>query len=293
MGQRRNIAAAGLAVAALALSACGSGSADTTNVATKPTFEAGTTMAKITAAGKIKVGTKIDQPGFGLKGLDGEMAGFDVEVAKIIAGAMGVTPANIEWVEAPSKVREEVIVSGDVDLVAATYTINDKRKERISFAGPYYVAGQQLMVKADNTAIKGPEDLKANPELKVCSATGSTPAENIKKYLANVDTQLVLFDVYDKCANSLRNGQVQAVTTDNVILLGLIDKSKNAFKLVGEQFTQEPYGIGIKKGDVKFCEFINKTLKDNEAAYNKAWADTAGKVEGTSAAKLPEATACS
>ena len=292
MGQHRRTFAAGLAVAAITLSACGSGSGDGATVADKPSFEAGTTMAKISAAGKMKVGTKFDQPGFGLKGLDGKLAGFDVEVAKIIAGAMGVKADNIEWIESPSKVREERIEKGEVDLVAATYTINDKRKERITFAGPYYVAGQQLMVKTDNTKIKGPEDLKANADQKVCSVTGSTPAEKIKTYLAS-EAQLVLFDVYSKCADALRTGQVQVVTTDNVILLGFVSKSDKAFKLVGEQFTKEPYGIGIKKGDVKFCEFINKTLKDNEAAYNKAWADTAGKVEGASAAKLPEAAACS
>ena len=292
MGQRRHIFAAGLAVTALTLSACGSSSGDGAKVADKPTFEAGTTMAKIAAAGKIKVGTKFDQPGFGLKGLDGTLAGFDVEVAKIIAGALGVTAEKIEYIESPSKVREEVIEKGTVDLVAATYTINDKRKQRITFAGPYYVAGQQLMVKTDNAKIKGPEDLKANADQKVCSVTGSTPSEQIKPFLAS-EAQLVLFDVYDKCADSLRTGQVQVVTTDNVILLGFVSKSDKAFKLVGEQFTKEPYGIGIKKGDVKFCEFINTTLKDNEEAYNKAWADTAGKVEGASAAKLPEAAACS
>ena len=171
MGQRRNTVAAGLAVAALTLSACGSGSGGATSVADKPKFEANTTMAKIAAAGTIKVGTKYDQPGFGLKGLDGELAGFDVEVAKIIAGAMGVKPESITWVESPSKVREEVIEKGNVDLVAATYTINDKRKERISFAGPYYVAGQQLMVKSDNTKITGPDDLKSDPTVKVCSVS--------------------------------------------------------------------------------------------------------------------------
>lgn len=292
MRQRRNTLLLGLAVAALTLSACGSsGGTPAAKVAEKPTFEAGTTMAKIAAAGKMKVGTKYDQPGFGLKGLDGKLAGFDVEVAKIIAGAMGVKADSIEWVESPSKVREELIEKGSVDLVAATYTINDKRKQRISFAGPYYVAGQQLMVKSDNVKIKGPADLKANPDQKVCSVTGSTPSEQIKPYLAS-DSQLVLFDVYDKCANALRTGQVQVVTTDNVILLGFVAKSDKAFKLVGEQFTKEPYGIGIKKGDVKFCEFINKTLKANESAYNKAWADTAGKVAGASPAKLPAAAPC-
>jgi len=293
MARRRKIFAAGLAVAALTLSACGSGtgSGDAAKVADKPTFEAGTTMAKIVTAGKIKVGTKFDQPGFGLKGLDGKLVGFDVEVAKIIAGALGVKAENIEYVESPSKVREEVLEKGTVDLVAATYTINDKRKERITFAGPYYVAGQQLMVKTDNATIKGPADLKANAGQKVCSVTGSTPAEQIKPYLAS-EGQLVLFDVYDKCADALRTGQVQVVTTDNVILLGYVSESDKAFKLVGEQFTKEPYGIGVKKGDTLFCQFINKTLKANEEAYEKAWANTAGKVDGAAPAKLPDPEAC-
>ena len=294
MRHSRSTFVASLAVAALALSACGSDSSTSgegPKVATKPSFEAGTTMAKISAAGKVKVGPKFDQPGFGLKGLDGKLSGFDVEVAKIIAGAMGVTGDNIEWVESPSKVREELIEKGTVSFVAATYTINDKRKKRITFAGPYYVAGQQLMVKSDNAKIKGPADLKANPDQKVCSVTGSTPSENIKPFLAN-PAQLVLFDVYDKCANALRTNQVQAVTTDNVILLGFVGKSNGGFKVVGEPFTKEPYGIGIKKGDIKFCEFINKTLKDNAAAYAKAWADTEGKVEGSKQPQLPAAATC-
>jgi glutamate transport system substrate-binding protein len=291
MRHSRKTFVAGLAVAALALSACGSGSGDAPKVASKPSLEAGTTMATIASAGKMKIGTKFDQPGFGLKGLDGKLSGFDVEVAKIIAGAMGVSADNIEWVESPSKLREELIEKGSVDMVAATYTINDKRKQRITFAGPYYVAGQQLMVKSDNAKITGPADLKANPDQKVCSVTGSTPAEQIKPYLAN-PAQLVLFDVYDKCANALRTGQVQVVTTDNVILLGFVSKSDKKFKLVGQQFTKEPYGIGIKKGDVKFCEFINTTLKNNAAAYTKAWADTAGKVEGAAPATLPPAAPC-
>jgi glutamate transport system substrate-binding protein len=284
-----------VAVAAtLALSACGSGSStdgEGPSVATKPTFAAGTTMAKIAAAGKMKIGTKFDQPGFGLKGLDGKLSGFDVEVSKIIAGAMGVPADGIEWVESPSKVREELIEKGTVDMVTATYTINDKRKLRVTFAGPYYVAGQQLMVKTDNAKIKGPADLKANADQKVCSVTGSTPSETIKPYLAS-PSQLVLFDVYDKCAEALRTNQVQVVTTDNVILLGFVSKSKGTFKVVGDGFTKEPYGIGIKKGDVKFCEFINKTLKENLTAYNKAWADTEGKVAGSKPAVLPAAAPC-
>ncbi|MDP3892789.1 glutamate ABC transporter substrate-binding protein [Nocardioides sp.] len=283
------VAAIGLS---LSLAACG-GDSDTPDVEVveSPEFEEGTKMAELSEAGTIRVGTKFDQPGFGLQNLEGDVEGFDVEVAKIIAGALGIAPEDIEWVESPSAVREQVIERDEVDMVVATYTINDERKERITFAGPYYVAGQQLMVAADNDTITGPDDLEANPDAKVCSVTGSTPSEQIKEYLAN-ESQLVLFDVYDKCADALRTGQVDVVTTDNVILLGFVAESDGEFKLVGEQFTDEPYGIGIEKGDVEFCEFINETLADNEDAYNDAWASTAGEVEGTEAPELPDADAC-
>ena len=282
------LVAAGLS---LSLAACGGGGADV-DVADNPEFEAGTTMAKIADAGTLKVGTKFDQPGFGLLGLEDVPEGFDVEVAKIIASALGIAAEDIEWTETPSDVREQVIERGEVDFVAATYTINDERKERISFAGPYYVAGQQLMVKSDNKTITGPDDLKDNPDAKVCSVTGSTPSEGIKEYLASED-QLVLFDVYEKCASALSTGQVDVVTTDNVILLGFVSESDDEFKLVGDQFTEEPYGIGVKKGDVAFCEFINETLADNEDAYDEAWASTAGEVEGTEPPTLPDAEECS
>ena len=286
------IAAVGLS---LSLAACGgddggSGGGEIT-VAENPEFDSGTTMAKIAEAGTVTVGTKFDQPGFGLLGLDDTPEGFDVEVAKIIAGAMGIAAEDIKWEEATSEVREQVIQDDEVDYVVATYTINDERKQLITFAGPYYVAGQQLMVASDNDTITGPDDLQENPDAKVCSVTGSTPAEGIKEYLANED-QLVLFDVYEKCADALRTGQVEVVTTDNVILLGFVGESDGEFKLVGERFTEEPYGIGIKKGDVEFCEFINETLQDNEEAYNEAWARTAGEVEGTEEPTLPEPDEC-
>jgi glutamate transport system substrate-binding protein len=292
---RRTTLAALFAAGSLALAACGGGGeeegAAEPSVAETPEFEAGTTMADIAEAGTIRVGTKFDQPGFGLENLEGEVEGFDVEVAKIIAGALGIAPEDIEWVETPSAVREEVLEGDEVDMVVATYTINDERKERISFAGPYYQAGQQIMVAADNETITGPESLAENPDSKVCTVTGSTPSENIREYLASPD-QLVLFEEYSQCADALGNGQVDAVTTDNVILLGFVSESDGEFKLVGEQFTEEPYGIGIPKGDVEFCQFILDTLTENEDAYVEAWEATAGQVEGTETPELPEFDEC-
>jgi glutamate transport system substrate-binding protein len=291
----RGFAAAAAAVAlSLTLAACGGDDSTETDteVEAAPTFEAGTTMATLSETGSITVGTKFDQPLFGLKGLDGKPQGFDVEIAKIIAGAMGISPENINYIETPSAIREEAIEQKNADMVVATYTINDKRKERISFAGPYYVAGQDIMVLKDNPKdITGPDSFKTNAA-KVCSVSGSTPSENIKQYLGSPD-QLVLFDVYSKCADALRTGQVDAVTTDNVILLGLVDASADKFEIVGEAFTEEPYGIGITKGDVAFCEFINETLQAaaDDGAYAKAWEDTAGKVQ-SEVPELPAAAPC-
>ena len=296
---RRSTTAMTVAVATLALAACGGddgegggGDAAEPTVAETPEFEEGTTMARLAEQGSITVGTKFDQPGFGLENLEGEVEGFDVEIAKIIAGALGIEEGDIEFVQTPSAVREEVLEGGEVDMVVATYTINDTRRERISFAGPYYEAGQQIMVASDNDEITGPESFTDNPDATVCSVTGSTPSENIREYLAG-DDQLVLFEEYSQCADALENGQVDAVTTDNVILLGFVSESEGAFKLVGEQFTEEPYGIGIPKGDVAFCEFINETLAANEEAYVEAWESTAGQVEGTETPELPEPQPCS
>jgi glutamate transport system substrate-binding protein len=270
-----------LAAVTLAATACGEqqppGGGNQPPVTEGARFEPGTTMARLSQAGQITVGTKFDQPLFGLRGLDGKPQGFDVEIAKIVAGQLGIAPENINWVETPSAVREEVIEQGRVDMVVATYTINDQRRQRVTFAGPYYVAGQDLMVTANNTQITGPESLRPT-RARVCSVQGSTPAEQILAYID--PAQLTLFDVYSKCADALRTGQVDVVTTDNVILLGLVEQSRGAFKLVGRQFTEEPYGIGIRKGDVAFCEFINQTLQRaaQNGSYQRAWESTAGRV---------------
>ena len=147
-------------------------------VAEDVSFEAGTTMAKLHDAGKITVGTKFDQPLFGLKGLDGNPEGFDVEIAKIIAGELGIDEGSISWKEAVSANREPFIENGEVDLVVATYTINDKRKEVIDFAGPYYIAGQSFLVpKGNPNNITDPENLGDNV---ICTVTGSTSEKNIR-----------------------------------------------------------------------------------------------------------------
>jgi glutamate transport system substrate-binding protein len=271
-------AALGALTMALAVAACGGNDDSGSGGGSSKSFAAGSTMERLNKAQSIKVGTKFDQPGFGQKGLSGKPEGFDVEVAKLIVKELGIPTDKIQYVETPSKIREDAIVNGQVDMVVATYTINDKRKERVAFAGPYYEAGQNIMVKKDDSSITGPDSF-ADGTKKVCSVTGSTPAEEIKKHLKNVATQLVLFDTYDKCRDALKGGQVNAVTTDNVILLGYISKDQDSFKLAGDNFTKEPYGIGVKKDDTAFRNFINDVLEKSfqDGSWKKAWDDTAGK----------------
>lgn len=273
-------AAAIAAVGALVLAGCSGGSSSEPKapaVNEDASFEAGTTMARLHDAGTITVGTKYDQPLFGLMGLDGKPQGFDVEIAKIIAGELGIEPDKIKWEEAVSANREPFIENGNVDIVVATYTINDKRKQVISFAGPYYLAGQDLLVLSGNKdGIKGIDDVKGK---KVCSVTGSTSAQNLKD--AGVD--VIETDTYSNCLTPLRQGEVVAVSTDNVILAGLADQNPGEFEVVENPFTEEPYGIGLKKDDTAFREFINDTLEKSfeDGRWAAAWESTAGKVLST------------
>lgn len=295
------VAAAGLALAACGGSGgSGSGSGSSGSggdsgsgyieVVKNPQFEQGTKMAEIAKSGKVTIGTKFKQPLFGFKKLSGELVGFDVEIAKIIAAKLGIKPEQINWKRTPSKFRELYIEQGKVDFVVATYTINDDRKKRVSFVGPYYQAGQTLMVRKENSKIKGPESLKKTGA-QVCTARGSTSYQNIKEYVPK--SQITLFDSYSKCADALGTKQVDAVTTDNVILMGLVSESKGKFKLAGKPFTEEPYGIGIPQEHDPFCKFISKTLKQSakSGAYTKAWEKTAGKF-AKDTPELPELNSC-
>jgi len=269
-------------IGALALTgaACG-GDAKTgsTPSVAAPTFAAGTTMAKLNQAQKITIGTKFDQPLFGQKGLDGKPAGFDVEIGKILAAELGIPADKIVFIESKSAVREEYIEQGKADVVVATYTINDTRKQRIAFAGPYYVAGQDILVRKDDTSITGPDSFKDGTK-KVCSVTGSTPAKTIESYVKDKTAQIVLFAGYAQCVEALKTKQVDAVTTDNVILLGYAHEEPAAVKVLAKPFTKEPYGIGVKKDDTAFRTFINDTLEKIYAVgrYEKAWKDTVGDV---------------
>jgi glutamate transport system substrate-binding protein len=285
---------AGFAAAGLLLAGCASEAgnqaedtaAETSAAVEEVEFPEGSTMAQIVEAGELRVGTKIDQPGFGLANTAGEPEGFDVEMAKLIASKMGLTEDQVTFTETVSANREPFLQNGQVDMVVATYTINDTRKQVVDFAGPYYEAGQDIMVASGNPEnIEGPDDLAGK---SVCSVEGSTPAENIRTNYP--EAELVLYDAYSKCADDLRNGNVDAVTTDNVILTGFVAGAPEEFELVGNPFTKEPYGIGIPKGQDDFRDFINDVLEESfeDGTWADAWDETAGAITGTEAPEPPQ-----
>lgn len=277
MRLKKSLMISAIAVASvLGLGACagGGGAGGDPAVVDNPEFAAGTTMAKLADAGSITIGTKFDQPLFGLKGPTGDPVGFDVQMGKIIAGQLGIPADKIDWVETVSANREQFIENDTVDIVVATYTINDSRKEVVSFAGPYYNAGQDILVlKGNPEGIKGPEDLKGK---NVCSVAGSTSEKNINEY----DVNLITTDTYSSCLEPLRGDKVIAVTTDNVILAGLADQNEGEFEVLSNAFTEEPYGIGLGHDDDAFRDFINDVLEASYAdgSWKSAWESTAGKV---------------
>ncbi|MBP3034902.1 glutamate ABC transporter substrate-binding protein [Arthrobacter sp. zg-ZUI100] len=256
MRKTRYAAVAFAAAAALTLSACGS---DAGNEASGDSTGSGE---------KITIGIKFDQPGLGFKE-GAEYTGFDVDVAKYVAQELGYSEDQIEWKETPSAQRENVLENGEVDMIFATYSITDARKERVAFAGPYFIAGQDLLVNADNSDINGPEDLDGKT---LCSVTGSTSAQKIKDtYAAGVN--LLEQGGYANCVTAMQGGQVDAVTTDDIILAGLASTEANAgkFKVVGNPFTEEQYGVGISKDNEK-CEDINAAITKmiEEGAWEEA-----------------------
>ncbi|WP_406196050.1 glutamate ABC transporter substrate-binding protein [Kitasatospora sp. NBC_01560] len=224
--------------------------------------------------GHLVVGAKEDQPYLGQKNpATGVYSGFDIEIAKMVAADLGFAPDRIEFRTIASANRETALQNGQVDYYVGTYTINDNRKKLVGFAGPYYLAGQSLLVRRNETTINGPQDLDGR---KVCSAAGSTPAQRIEKQYPKA--HLVTYDTYSACVDNLITAQVDAVTTDNTILMGYAAKVPDELKVVGPLFSQEPYGIGTPKNDTVLRGALNDALAHHEenGDWRKAYDATLG-----------------
>ncbi len=257
--------AVGLLVGSLVLVACGRESSPEASGAQVPvpsvaqdvTVQGSPTFDRMTQRDTVIVGVKNDQPGLGyLNPTTNRYEGFDVEIARLIAAKLGFDPeTKIEYKPIPSAAREQAIANGDVDYYVGTYTINDDRKKQISFAGPYFVAGQDLLVTSDDNSITGPDTLTGK---RVCSATGSTPIRQVREQ--GLTDQIVEFQNYSQCVDQLLAGQVDAVTTDDAILKGYAAQDPDRLKVVGKTFSEEPYGVGLPLADDALRAKVNDIL---------------------------------
>jgi len=284
------LAAAGLA---LSLAACGNAGADksgSVDVAVDKNaaknLPAGSYMKKLADKGSITIGVKYDQPGIGFKGAtDTTPTGLDPEMGKILAAALGIPADKITWKETISDNREPFLQNGQVDLVIASYSITDDRRKVVGQAGPYYVTGQQLLVKK-GSAIKSAADVAGK---SVCSVTGSTSLDTIEAKGAKARG----FDTYSECRDQLINGSVDAATTDGAILLGYAAEDPDTLQVVGDPFSEERYGIGYSKSHPEMCQWISDTLKkaEDDGDWAKAFEATLGK-SGVKTPAPPAMDAC-
>lgn len=258
-------------LACLALTACGGSDA--------AAFPEGSTMARIRERGVLTVGIKFDYPLLGFKEpASGRITGFDAEIARLVARDLTGSERNIRFVETMPSHREDFLRQGVVDIVVATYSITPARQAVVSFTDPYYVAAQDLLVRADETGIDEVGDLDGRA---VCTAVGSTSADRLRGLVPGAE--LVVADTYSECVPALVAGRIDAISTDDTILLGLLHRNPEGLKLVGRPFGREPYGIGVPKDDVVFRDHLNgliaRYLRDGR--WDRAFRDTIGTAGAT------------
>ncbi|HKG63012.1 MAG TPA: glutamate ABC transporter substrate-binding protein [Solirubrobacteraceae bacterium] len=255
----------------------GGGEATSTPAADVEKFDAGTPLGDIQEKGEIVIGVKYDVPPFGFNNpKSGKVEGFDVDLGQAVADKLGVKP---KFIEAISDNRIPFLQDGTADLILSTMTINEERVGQIEFSDPYYIAKGRILVKKDNSDITGVDSLAGK---NVCTALGSTYEATLKEQAP--DAKLKLVDSYSECLESLQNGSVDAISTDDVILTGMIIQD-DSLKLVGDELSQEPYGAGIKKGNTELQEFVNGVFDEykQDGRYDKTYEKWVGQYTDTEA----------
>lgn len=288
---RTKAAVAGIGLA-LSLAACGDAGSDTEGADVEvqedaaSEFEDGTRMKELADAGAVKIGVKYDQPGLGFKDAASDIpTGFDVEMAKVLAASLGIAEDEVEWIETISDNREPFLQDGTVDLVLASYSITDERRQVVGQAGPYLVTGQQLLVPEDSD-VESTDDLAGQ---EVCSVTGSTSLENVKAE----GMKPVGFDTYSECVEKVLDGTVQAMSTDGTILAGYAAQNEGELKVVGEEFSEENIGVGYSQDYPEMCQWIVDTITQayEDGDYETAFESTLGP-SGVEVPELPEMDPC-
>jgi aspartate/glutamate/glutamine transport system substrate-binding protein len=232
------------------------------------------TLEKIKKRGKLIVGVKYDLNLFGLKNPEtGKVEGFDVDIAKGLAKKILGDENKIELKEVTSKTRIPMLNNGEIDAIIATMTITEERKKEVDFSDVYFMAGQSLLVKKDSK-INSVKDLKKG--MTVLTAKGSTSAQNIRKAAPQVN--VLEFENYAEAFTALKAGQGDALTTDNALLWGMAKQDPN-YRVLDETFTEEPYGIAVRKGDKELLQVINEYLKEikENGEYDKIYEKWIGK----------------
>jgi ABC-type amino acid transport substrate-binding protein len=246
-------------------------------------FEPGTPLGDIQQKGEITIGVKYDVPPFGFNNPQtNQVEGFDVDLGKAVAERLGVEP---KFIEAISDNRIPFLQDGTADLILSTMTINEERVGQIDFSDPYFIAKGRILVTEDNTEITGVDSLAGK---SVCTALGSTYEATLKQQAP--DAKLKLVDSYSECLESIQNGSVDAVSTDDVILTGMIIQD-DSLKMVGDELTQEPYGAGIKKGNTELVDFVNETFDElnSSGRYDELFQKWVGQYTGAKP-EYPEMT---
>lgn len=237
---------------------------------------------KAEETGQLTIGIRYTQPGMSERTLDGRYVGFDVDVARFIADKLGVDEEGITWRDVVAADRELELATGKVDMMLSTYSITPKRKQRVRFAGPYFITGQSVMVRLSTTDITGPESLDGK---KLCSVAGTTSAAEVKRRFSK-RVKLVEYPRDPDCVTALLAGLVDAVSTDEAILAGYVAQNPELLKIVGDQFNPEHYGVGLPPEDEDAQDAVNAALQ--EMMDSGAWQRSVRRHLGRSGIKLPE-----
>lgn len=299
MHMRKLLAVVGVAALAVTAAACGKddepgaggsssgdcGDLHKFDVASGVDVTGSPTFTKMKARGNAIVGVKADQPNLGYKDANGKRCGFDIEIARMVSAKVGLDPDKIEYKEIPSANRETAIQGNEIDYYVGSYSITDKRKKLVSFAGPYFIAGQDLLVRKDDDSITGKDTLKGK---KVCSATGSTPIQKVKDEGLTEPGNISEFKTYSECVSQLLDKKVDTVTTDDAILKGYAANAPDDLKVVGKPFSTEKYGVGMALNDKAMRDAVNTAIESsyNDGTWKALYDETLGK-SGSSADPPP------
>jgi glutamate transport system substrate-binding protein len=228
--------------------------------------------------GFLRVGGTDAGPLFSLKDpTTGKLTGFDAGLGQMLAhyitgktDVQALTKLTITTVDT----RETLLQNNSVDAVLATYTITPARAEKVDFAGPYYESGDAIMVKADNSSITSVDDLHGK---KVATESNSTAALALKEKVP--DAEVTLFQQDAECVAAVQQGRVDAYVLDQGILISDASTNKQV-KVVGQPFTQEPYGIGLPKGQGSAKQFVDDFLTKiyADGSWAKLWQATIGTI---------------